>query len=234
VLRSRNGAGLRGPDGDVEGIGRVRRGQADVIRQGEDRALVIADATQRAFELIAIRERRRAVCLRRLGRQDRDLRAPPPPMAADVRGCPDDEAVQPGIEPLDARATSVDPARPAPAPPGSHPPRVRRRAGSGDDAVQPIDGTAGQHAEGLAVSASCPVDELRLHASLLRRRPIWSPIRTAECQARRFKFRAATVPVSAVSASSNAALMSGVRSRRGRPRGGACPRTRRASGARSA
>jgi hypothetical protein len=33
--------------------------------------------------------------------------------------------------------------------------------------VQPIDGVAGQHGEGLAVSVSRPVDELRLHASLL-------------------------------------------------------------------
>jgi hypothetical protein len=33
--------------------------------------------------------------------------------------------------------------------------------------VQPIDGPAGQHAKGLSVSASRPVDELRLHASLL-------------------------------------------------------------------
>src|SRR3954465_10648525 len=32
--------------------------------------------------------------------------------------------------------------------------------------VQPIDGAGGQDAEGLAVSTSCPLDELGLHAWL--------------------------------------------------------------------
>ena len=35
------------------------------------------------------------------------------------------------------------------------------------DRVQPIDGADGQDAEGLAVSASRPSDELRLHADPL-------------------------------------------------------------------
>jgi hypothetical protein len=39
--------------------------------------------------------------------------------------------------------------------------------GEASDRVQPIDGASRQDAEGLSVPASRPVDELRLHASLL-------------------------------------------------------------------
>jgi hypothetical protein len=51
--------------------------------------------------------------------------------------------------------------------------RILRKFGVAQDeasgCVQPIDGTAGQDAEGLSVSVSRPVDKLRLHASLLPR-----------------------------------------------------------------
>ena len=49
--------------------------------------------------------------------------------------------------------------------------RIFREFGVTEDeasgGVQPIDGAGGQDAEGLAVSASCPLNELRLHAWLL-------------------------------------------------------------------
>ncbi len=49
--------------------------------------------------------------------------------------------------------------------------RILRKVGvtkdESGDGVQPIDGACGQDAEGLAVSVSCPVHELRLHAWLL-------------------------------------------------------------------
>src|SRR6185503_11118317 len=58
------------------------------------------------------------------------------------------------------------------------------------DSVQPIDGAAGQHAEGLSVSASRQLDELRLHVSLPSwRRPIWPPTPTAGHAARWFILR---------------------------------------------
>ena len=51
--------------------------------------------------------------------------------------------------------------------------RILRKFGVAQDeasgCVQPIDGATGQHAEGLSVSVSRPVDKLRLHASLLPR-----------------------------------------------------------------
>ncbi len=40
------------------------------------------------------------------------------------------------------------------------------------DRVQPVDGAAGEHGEGLTVSAARPLDEFRVHARSLPGRPI--------------------------------------------------------------
>jgi len=87
-------------------------------------------------------------------------------VASDVGAGPDEEPVEPGIEPLDvAQRRQI-----APGPDQRLLGGILREFGVAQDEasgrVQPIDGAARQDAEGLAVSASRPVDELRLHASL--------------------------------------------------------------------
>ena len=74
--------------------------------------------------------------------------------------------MEPGVEPLDiAQCRQV-----APGVDQGLLGRILREFGVTKDEpscrVQPIDGAGGQDAEGLAVSASRPVNELRLHASL--------------------------------------------------------------------
>jgi hypothetical protein len=88
-------------------------------------------------------------------------------VTTDVRARSDDEPVQPGIE-------SFDVAKRRQITPGPHQRLLRRilrefgiAKGEPSDRVQPIDGTGRQDTEGLTVSASRPVDEIRLHASLL-------------------------------------------------------------------
>jgi hypothetical protein len=103
---------------------------------------------------------------RRLVVQDDDLGSPPPAVASDIRAGADYQSVQPGIEPLDvAQRRQVAPGADECFLGG-----ILREFGvaqdHSSDAVQPIDGVAGQDTEGLAVSTSCTVNELRLHASL--------------------------------------------------------------------
>lgn len=92
--------GLGRPDRNVEGIGRLAGGQADIEVQGQDGLLCIVEAAKTSLDLIAIRELRRAIGLGRFGRHDRDLRAEPLTVAPNIRTRPDDQAVQPGVEPL--------------------------------------------------------------------------------------------------------------------------------------
>ena len=87
-------------------------------------------------------------------------------MAPDVGAGADDQPVQPGVEPLGvAQRRQI-----APGPHQCILGRILREFGvakeESSDRVQPIDGAACQHAEGLTVSASRPLDEFRLHASL--------------------------------------------------------------------
>ena len=74
--------------------------------------------------------------------------------------------MEPGVEPVGV-------AQRRQVPPGSDEGvlgRVLREVGvakeESSDRVQPIDGAGREHAEGLTVSASRPIDELRLHARL--------------------------------------------------------------------
>ena len=87
-------------------------------------------------------------------------------MASHVGAAVDDQAVQPGIEPLDvAQRRQVAPGADERFLGG-----ILREFGvakdEASDAVQPIDGATGKHGEGITVSASRSFDELRLHASL--------------------------------------------------------------------
>jgi hypothetical protein len=134
--------------------------------QDQDRALRVTEPTECVLELVAVGELRSSVRLRRLGRDHRQLRAPPTSMAGGIGAGPDDDPIQPGIEPLDV-------AQRRQVAPGAHQGLlggILREFGVAQDVasdpVQPIDGAAGQDVEGLAVSASGSVDELRLHASL--------------------------------------------------------------------
>ena len=118
------------------------------------------------MQLIAIGELRRAIGLGRLGRKDGDLGAPPPAVAPHVRAGPDDQPVQLGIEPLDVAQRGQIAPNPHQRLLGG----ILREFGvaqdEAGDRVQPIDGATGQDTEGVAVPASRPVDEHRLHASL--------------------------------------------------------------------
>ena len=117
----------------------------------------------------------RAVGLGRFARQDGDLGPPPSTVAPDVGAGADDEPVEPGVEPLDV-------AQRRQIAPGSHQRilcRILCEIGvaqdEASDGVESIDGTAGQDGEGLAVSASRPVDEVRLQRPAPSRgRPTWS------------------------------------------------------------
>ena len=90
-------------------------------------------------------------------------------VTADVGAGSDYQPVQPGVKSLDvAKRRQI-----APCPHQCLLGRILGEFGIAEDEtgdrVQPIDGAGGQDTEGLAVSASRPVDELRLHASLLSR-----------------------------------------------------------------
>jgi aminoglycoside phosphotransferase len=169
--------GLGRPDGDAQGFGRLARRETDMEVQHQDRSLRMAQAPERPVQLVSVGELRGAIGLGRLGRQDGDLGTPPAAFPPDVRAGMDDQPVQPGVESVDVPKVRKIAPRPNERVLGG----ILREFGVAEDQssdpVQPIDGAACQHAEGLAVSASRQVDEFRLHGSLLVGRPIWSPTR---------------------------------------------------------
>jgi hypothetical protein len=87
-------------------------------------------------------------------------------VSADIGAGIDEEPVEPGVEPLDVAQRGQIPPGPDQCFLGC----ILREFGvaqdHASDGVQPIDGATGEHAEGLAVSASRSVDEFRLHVSL--------------------------------------------------------------------
>lgn len=160
-------AGLRRPGGNLESVGHLVHREAVVEAQDQDAALRVGQPAEAALELVPIGQLGRAIELARFGRDDRDLRAPLAPTSADVVAGVDEQPVEPGVEPLRvAQRGQIAPGSDQRFLGG-----ILRELGVAQDVasgrVQPIDGTAGKHAEGLAVSALCPVDELRLHAPSL-------------------------------------------------------------------
>jgi hypothetical protein len=111
-------------------------------------------------------------------------------VAADISTGADDKPVQPGIEPLDvAQRRQVAPGSDQRFLGG-----VLGEIGVAQDeasgGIQSIDGAAGQHGKGLPVSASCPLDEFRLHASLPSEAADLVALHgTAERDVARFKIR---------------------------------------------
>ena len=121
-------SGLRGPDGNVEGLRHIARPEAEVVREDEDRALRLAEAPEPAFELVPIGELCRSVVFDWLARDHRELGAPAATLASDVRARADVEPVDPGVE----AAHIAQRWKIAPRPHerlALHLPRVRRRGG---------------------------------------------------------------------------------------------------------
>ena len=167
--------GLGGPDRDFEGIGQLARSQAEVERENEDRSLSRRQATKSPLQLVAIGELVCAIELGRFAWQDGDLGPPPSTVAPDISAGTDYEPVEPGVEPLGvAQRRQIAPS--------SHQRilcRILRKIGvaqdEASDGVESIDGVADKDGEGLAVSASRPVDEVRLqHPAPSLGRPTWS------------------------------------------------------------
>jgi hypothetical protein len=101
-------------------------------------------------------------------------------VASDIRARPNHEPVEPAVE-------AVHVAQRGQIAPGSEKGFLGRILGEvgvaqdeSSDGVQPIDGAARQHGEGLSVPTACPGDELRLHASPSQERPTVASYSTAE------------------------------------------------------
>ena len=156
--------GLGRPDRNAESSGHFDGREADVVAQDQHGSLRVGQASQAAFDLIPVGEISRPVALTRLGGDQDDLGTPPALVPADVGTAADKQPVEPRVEPFHV-------AQRRQVAPGSHEGVLGRILGElgvaqdvASDGVQSIDGTAGEHGEGLPVPASRLLDEDRLHA----------------------------------------------------------------------
>jgi cold shock protein len=131
--------------------------------QDQDGALVETELPEAAFDEIAIREPAGHVAAG--GGFDRgqlDLDRPSPAPAGVVEAGVDGQSVEPGIEPIRvAQAREVMP--------GSEvgllnrvPRELLVPEDEAGDSLQPRDGRAGQHGEGVMIAPPCPLDEFPL------------------------------------------------------------------------
>ena len=92
---------MDGPGRDPEDRCDLGGGQADVVRQDQRRALLHGEFEEGSFELVAIDELAKLVDRRRvIDWQDRDLDRPPLAAPNLVLAGVDEEAMEPGVEPL--------------------------------------------------------------------------------------------------------------------------------------
>ena len=150
-------------------------GQVGVEGEDQNHLLPWRKSSESALELVAIGQPGCAVGFGRLGRQHGDGRTPPPTTAPGVRAGSDEQAVEPGVEPLDvAQRRQVGPG----ADQGVLG-RIMREIGvvqdQPGDAVEAIDSASARTAKAsrsprLALSTSSACNAPRPPSA----RPIWS------------------------------------------------------------
>jgi hypothetical protein len=153
-----------GPGRDPEDRCDLGRGQADVVRQDQRRALLHGECEKGSFELVAIDELAELIDRRRvIDRQDRDLDRAPLAAPDVVLAGVDEEAMEPGVEPIGVAQTPK--IAPGPdqgvldgilcgIPVAEDPPR---------DRVQAVVCRNREGLEGLVVASLCALDELGRH-----------------------------------------------------------------------
>jgi hypothetical protein len=163
---------LRCPDGDLQRDGHICEWETHVEVEDEDRSLSGGQSAQSPLELVTVFQLGGAIGLGRFSANDRDFGPPPPAVAGNVGARMQREPVEPGIEPVDiAQGRQIAP-------------RTHQRVLCGilrevsvaedqaGDGVQPIDGSASEHRERLAISTSSTLHKLGVHTGSLVERPI--------------------------------------------------------------
>src|SRR4051794_16804352 len=165
VVESRSGGAGR----DAEGVGNLDQGQPEVVVQYEDRPLFRRQPPEPPLELVAIGDLASPVLdLRPVDRQEADVGAPVSlPARFRIAGV-DEEAVEPGIEPVRIAETGQ-------LAPGDHQCLLHRILGPVDvsedsltDREEPVGAGADQDAEGLPVALLGLLDEIAIHGCLAR------------------------------------------------------------------
>ena len=156
-------AGLGGPDGDGERLGDVREGQAEIEVQDDDGARSgrrRSSATSRSSRSATIEAM--SLIDRLVERRQLDLDQPPTAVAHGVDARSNDQPTKPGLE-------AIRIAERGQVPPGRDEAlldRVSRELGIPEDQasrrVQPRDGPAGEHGEGVMIAPLRLLDELSL------------------------------------------------------------------------
>src|SRR4029079_5531290 len=87
------------PDRDAETVGYLGRGEAQVVREDEDRSLFGREASEAAIEPVTVIDRDRLVRpARSIDWEDPDVRVPGAHAARLGVACIDEETLQPGVE----------------------------------------------------------------------------------------------------------------------------------------
>ena len=118
---------------------------------------------QRPVELVAVGDRQRDIAdERRIDRVELDLDDTPPPVTEEIKAGMNEEAVEPGVEPVRV----AQPGKALPGPDETLLDRVARELRVPKDQpgrrVQPRDRPADEHGEGVMIALRRPVHELSL------------------------------------------------------------------------
>ena len=156
--------GLRRAEREVEGLGHGRHGHPDVVVEHEDGTLLrrqgggsrVRAGHDPATSPVEVADRLRA----QWRQLDLDRPATTPP--GDVEAGVDGQSMEPGVEPVRvAQARKV-----APGPDVRLLDRVSRELlvpeDEAGDGLQPRDGRADEHGEGVMIAPACPLDEIPL------------------------------------------------------------------------
>jgi hypothetical protein len=161
-------SGTSRPHGDLESLGDLGRGQAQVVGEDKDRPLIRRKPSEAAFEAVAVLDRHRLVrSSRPIDREDADVRVPCPPAARLGVAGVDEQALEPGVE-------AVRIAEAGQLSPGDHQRLLHSVLGPSDvpedplgDRHEPVTVRPGQDGEGLPVTALGLLDDVAIQPIVL-------------------------------------------------------------------
>ena len=165
---------LRRAERDAERLGHGRHGQPFVVVKDQDGSLLDAQPAEPALELIAIGDQPGRVATGWWrGPTELNLDRPASPPAGRIDAGVDGESLKPGIEPVRIAQDRQIP----PCPNESFLDRVLREGAVAEDesshGLQPRDGRAGKHGEGVMIAPAGSFDEFPLVHGHLASRPLW-------------------------------------------------------------
>ena len=158
---------LRGPQRDPQRAGNFRQRQVEVVVKDDEGACLRLEAAETALELVTVgHERQRVVEDRHVDGDELDIEAMAPEPARLIDAGADQQTVEPRVEAIGlAQRGQVAPG-----------PDERLMDGvlglvwvTKDEpcgGVEPEDGGAGQHGEGVMIAPSRPFHEFQLHHAL--------------------------------------------------------------------